>query len=146
MKLFNNFKMVLFFSALIFLDQLSKYLIRSQGGFYICNKGIAFGISVYCVVLCIFIIIAFYFSYRILNFKLKNFNLIENLKLKIETYKSIRIAIIFLAAGMLSNVADRFIHGCVIDFIDLKFWPVFNPADTFISIGALILLVKYWKS
>jgi signal peptidase II len=131
MKLVNNFKMILFFSALIFLDQLSKYLIRSQGGFYICNKNMAWGIEVPDILVVLTTIVLVIVSICILNKKY----FIHN-----TSY------IILITAGAVSNMIDRIYFGCVVDFIDLKFWPVFNPADTFISIGALILLVKYWKS
>ena len=137
------------FFLLVFIDQASKYLIRHFGGFYICNRGIAFGISASYAVLCIFIIIIVYLSYQILNkfsnLKLKNYNLIENLKLKIENYKPLQIAIIFIAAGAISNIIDRFIHGCIIDFIDLKIWPVFNLADIFITFGVIFFLFYFYK-
>ena len=41
------------------------------------------------------------------------------------------------------NLADRLIrhhHGAVIDFIDLRWWPVFNVADACITVGALLLI------
>ncbi|EKE21105.1 MAG: hypothetical protein ACD_7C00351G0001, partial [uncultured bacterium] len=41
---------------------------------------------------------------------------------------------------------DRYNYGCVIDFIDLKFFPVFNLADIFITIGAIIIIMKSFKS
>jgi len=147
----NNAKNIFLIISLIFIDQFSKYMIRRFGGFYICNKGIAFGISALYAVLCIFIIILVYFSYRILNskfkilnefsnLKLKKLDLIENLKLKIENYISVRIGIIFLISGALSNISDRLNFGCITDFIDLKFWPIFNLADIFIVIGVIMLI------
>ena len=44
-----------------------------------------------------------------------------------------------VGGGAVGNLADRFRLGYVIDFIDLKFWPVFNLADSFITIGVFIL-------
>ena len=48
--------------------------------------------------------------------------------------------------GALGNLADRafrgdngFLHGAVIDFIDLQWWPIFNVADASIVVGALLL-------
>jgi lipoprotein signal peptidase len=38
--------------------------------------------------------------------------------------------------GAFSNLIDRVRHGGIVDFIDLKFLPVFNPADAAIAIGA----------
>lgn len=40
--------------------------------------------------------------------------------------------------GASSNVLDRLRRGGVVDFIDLKFWPVFNLADVAIVLGVLI--------
>lgn len=54
------------------------------------------------------------------------------------------ILIILILSGAFSNIIDRLTFGCVTDFIDLKFWPVFNLADIFIVLGAVFLLVR-WK-
>jgi signal peptidase II len=49
-----------------------------------------------------------------------------------------------LAGGALSNLADRLLrgnHGAVIDFIQLvSWWPVFNVADSAITVGAICLV------
>ena len=52
-----------------------------------------------------------------------------------------------IVGGSLSNVADRlfrgdgWFNGAVVDFIDVQWWPVFNPADAAIVIGAALLLL-----
>ena len=46
-----------------------------------------------------------------------------------------------LVGGSLSNLVDRIRLHHVTDFIDLKYWPAFNLADSFIVIGVLILLL-----
>jgi signal peptidase II len=33
------------------------------------------------------------------------------------------------------------LRGPVVDFIDLKFWPVFNAADSAITIGCVLLVL-----
>jgi len=149
---------------LIVLDQLSKYLIRSQGGFYICNKGVAFGLQ-----------LPNYLAYLLIAlFLLMGAGLIQKSKSKVQNYNSqpkadpplaekfkifpnffsfdlfrvssckLRVANIFwillILSGGISNIIDRIHFGCVIDFIDLGFWPVFNLADIFITIGAIILI------
>jgi signal peptidase II len=43
--------------------------------------------------------------------------------------------------GSVSNLIDRVRLGHVTDFLDLRFWPAFNLADSFIVIGVAILLV-----
>jgi signal peptidase II len=45
-----------------------------------------------------------------------------------------------LIGGSLANLVDRIRLGHVTDFLDLRFWPAFNLADTFIVIGVAILL------
>jgi len=45
-----------------------------------------------------------------------------------------------LIGGSVSNLVDRIRLGHVTDFIDLRYWPAFNLADSFIVIGVAILL------
>ena len=42
--------------------------------------------------------------------------------------------------GSISNLLDRVRLGYVTDFIDLRYWPAFNLADSFIVIGVAVLL------
>jgi signal peptidase II len=42
--------------------------------------------------------------------------------------------------GSTSNLVDRVRLGYVTDFIDLRYWPAFNLADSFIVVGVAILL------
>lgn len=42
--------------------------------------------------------------------------------------------------GTLGNLLDRIRQGYVIDFLDFRFWPVFNLADTSIVVGVFLLL------
>ena len=51
------------------------------------------------------------------------------------------IALGLLIGGSASNLIDRIRLGHVTDFIDLRFWPAFNLADSFIVLGVLVLLV-----
>ena len=59
--------------------------------------------------------------------------------------KIIRLNLLFILTGALSNIIDRIIYGAVIDFIDFRFWPVFNFSDAYISVGTIILMYKLWK-
>ena len=47
--------------------------------------------------------------------------------------------------GAAGNLTDRLIHGYVIDFIDFHYrtwhWPVFNVADSAITVGAVLLVI-----
>jgi signal peptidase II len=49
------------------------------------------------------------------------------------------IALSLILAGALGNLIDRVFYGYVIDFLDFRIWPVFNVADSAITVGALIL-------
>lgn len=51
-------------------------------------------------------------------------------------------AVIFLLAGAFGNMIDRLILGYVIDFIDIKLFPVFNFADIFINIAIGLFLYE----
>lgn len=65
------------------------------------------------------------------------------------------IMIGLLIGGALGNLADRLfragldgrrglLHGAVVDFIDLQWWPVFNVADTAIVVGGVSLALTAW--
>lgn len=46
-----------------------------------------------------------------------------------------------VAAGATGNLIDRlFRTSGVVDFVDFKYWPAFNVADSAITIGAILLL------
>ena len=47
-----------------------------------------------------------------------------------------------ILGGAIGNLIDRITLGYVIDFIDLRVWPVFNIADSAITVGAAIILLK----
>jgi signal peptidase II len=50
------------------------------------------------------------------------------------------VAVGLLIGGSLSNLADRVRLGHVTDFLDFRYWPAFNLADSFIVIGVAVLL------
>jgi len=50
-----------------------------------------------------------------------------------------------ILGGALGNAFDRIINGGgVTDFINFHFWPVFNVADSAVSIGVVLLIVGYF--
>jgi signal peptidase II len=51
------------------------------------------------------------------------------------------VALGLLIGGSASNLIDRVRLGHVTDFIDVRYWPAFNLADSFIVAGVVILLV-----
>jgi signal peptidase II len=52
------------------------------------------------------------------------------------------ILLIIILCGALSNIWDRLAYGYVIDYLDLKYFTVFNLADVMISGGALVLILE----
>lgn len=54
-----------------------------------------------------------------------------------------RTGLAVLAAGALGNLVDRLVAGRVVDFIDLRVWPVFNLADVAVVVG-LGLVAWVW--
>ena len=52
------------------------------------------------------------------------------------------IAFGLILGGAIGNIADRMRLSYVVDFIDFRWWPVFNVADSAISIGVVLLLVR----
>ena len=54
---------------------------------------------------------------------------------------SIRVGLGMVLGGALGNLLDRIRFGHVIDFIDLRWWPVFNVADSCIVTGVAMLIL-----
>lgn len=144
----------LIFFCLLFIDQIIKYLIRASGGFYICNINLAFGINLPHLAVYLFAILTVLFisiNFRNSKHEIPNPKQIQNLNdnfgyLNLKNWNlEFRIYAILIASGAFSNIIDRLYLGCVIDFIDLKFWPVFNLADIYITFGAIMILVKTLK-
>ncbi|HKG44347.1 MAG TPA: signal peptidase II [Gaiellaceae bacterium] len=51
------------------------------------------------------------------------------------------VALGLLIGGSTSNLVDRIRLGHVTDFLDLRYWPAFNLADSFIVVGVAILFL-----
>lgn len=130
------------------LDQLTKHLILSritvgqslpiiENIFHLTlvkNSGIAFGLFPQGT--NIFIIFSFLVIFLILII------LWKKKELKILP----RIALALILAGAIGNLIDRLRWGYVIDFLDFRIWPVFNLADTSITIGVILLSVYLFRS
>jgi signal peptidase II len=62
--------------------------------------------------------------------------------------RTARIAAGLLIGGALGNLLDRvfrgrgWLHGAVIDFIDVQWWPIFNVADMAVSTGAVLFALS----
>ena len=60
------------------------------------------------------------------------------------------VAISLIIGGAVGNAFDRLVYGYVVDFIDVYYgeyhWPVFNLADTAITVGVLSLMLVVARS
>lgn len=56
-----------------------------------------------------------------------------------------KIALALLIAGGSGNFINRIWYGAVVDFIDFSFWPSFNLADSYLTVGVFLLIGFYGK-
>jgi signal peptidase II len=132
----------IFIAVILFFDQLTKSLITITLSLHqsvplirgvlhltlVRNRGAAFGIFKNQVPLFILASLIAIFLIA-LQFK----------KEKPRPFSIYTISLSLIFAGALGNLADRLVFGYVIDFIDFRIWPVFNIADSAITIGAVLL-------
>ena len=144
--------MIFIIVSLIFaLDQLTKFLVTKnlslnqsipviRGIFHITlvhNRGAAFGVLKNQTPLFIFTsIIAVILIY---------FGLKDN-KAKAGKAISYKVCLGLILAGALGNLMDRIFFGHVIDFLDFRVWPVFNVADSAITVGAILLAWNIFRA
>jgi signal peptidase II len=56
-----------------------------------------------------------------------------------------------IVGGAIGNLIDRlfrgdaWLRGAVVDFIDLQWFPIFNIADSAISLGAMLMIVASFR-
>ena len=118
----TKIKLFFLFAGLIVADQTTKYFSSNS----VCNKNLAWSLPIapaifwFGWIAIILALICFFFKTR--NYWQKLF-------------------LVIILAGAVSNIIDRIRFGCVVDFIDLKFWPIFNLADVYITIGILLFLI-----
>jgi signal peptidase II len=129
--------------AIILLDQLTKFLalkflapyesIPLLGAWFrltlVKNPGIAFGLFGQRSDFLIFIVLACLAGLVILSYQMRHADLLR------------RISLAFIMGGAVGNLIDRVLFGHVIDFLDFRVWPVFNFADSFITIGVSLFLI-----
>lgn len=140
---------LIFVTALIILllDQLTKLFIRQNFQLnqsipiiknifhltYITNTGSAFGLfknlNLFFIIFSICVIVAIFYFIR---------------KVK-EKEKFMQAALGLLLGGTIGNLIDRIVYGNVTDFIDFRIWPVFNVADSAVTISVVLLIILLWK-
>ncbi len=146
-------KWFIYVVGLVYIDQLTKYLVKTNFKLYetkqilpflaltyTTNTGIVFGWfqTKYANILFSFVIIIIL---SILIVSSKNF---------VKEFGGIgKISLCLIISGGLGNLVDRIFFGKVVDFIDLQWnykniWPVFNLADSYVFIGIWLLIIKYF--
>jgi len=129
----------------ILLDQLTKIIIKNTLTLnqsipiiknifhltYITNTGSAFGLLKGWQLPLIFLSIA------VIGFIFYYYDKINEKLLQLFTG--------FILGATIGNLIDRIIWGHVIDFLDFRIWPVFNIADSFITISVIFLIFYFWK-
>ena len=135
------------FILLLALDRFTKYLavtgLKGTEGIdlipgvlrleYLENTGAAFGVmqgmqGVLLVVTVIVLLGILYIYMRIPEGK---------------KYNILRVVAVFIIAGAIGNMIDRFLNNFVIDFIyfSLIDFPVFNVADCYITLSVILLFL-----
>ena len=129
--------------AALFADQLTKQIVSSRlalgeevavlGPFsihHVQNSGIAFGLfaSATSIVIALTGVAV---AWMLLFFARSG-----------ARHPVLPVGLGLVIGGSGSNLVDRVRLGHVTDFLDLRFWPAFNLADTFIVVGVAILVVS----
>jgi signal peptidase II len=112
-------------------DQLSG-LLPYVRIIHLQNKGTAFGLfrdenQINLVITIIAIIASIFILYIFPRIEKKE--------------RALRVALILQLAGAVGNLISRIRYGYVLDFISVGTFPVFNVADSSITIGLVVLLL-----
>ena len=132
--------------AIVALDQFTKSLVRNSLAvgetwmpwdwlapfarvIHWQNDGVVFGLfqgvgDMFAVLTALVVVAIVYFYPRIP-----------------ESEKPLRIALAMQAGGAIGNLVDRVTIGHVTDFVSLGNFPVFNVADSSITLGVIVLLI-----
>jgi len=142
----------LFVLLILFIDQYLKYMVRQNllAGesvpiisnilhiTFVTNTGAAFGLfknatPVFVVISVVAVAFVAMLLIKIIQqggfFKRPMFN----------------FSLILILSGAIGNLIDRLFFGYVIDFIDVRIWPVFNIADSSITVGTLLLILSFMR-
>ena len=125
---------------ILILDQITKWIVSTnmylgqalpEEGFlrlvYVLNTGSAFGLFQG-------------FTDILIIFSFVGIALVRYLFLRSEAQSDFyKLGLAMIFSGAVGNLIDRIINGAVVDFISVGWWPVFNIADSSISVGMVVL-------
>ena len=143
-------KQIIIFLLLVFIDLISKYFIFNYIDLYqfikityffdithIHNFGVSFGLFSGIIPSLVLILISLIVTVFVIYLYLHSTDALE--------YWGLFIII----CGAMANIIDRSYNGYVIDFlyfhINQFYWPAFNFADIYISIGIMMIIVNMVK-
>ena len=124
----------IFFSKILALGESIPIVRHVLHMTLVRNTGIAFGLfkdqgAVFILIPIIAIVLL---AYNIFYYK-SNAEKLSRLYI---------IGFSLILGGAIGNLVDRIVYGYVIDFIDFRIWPVFNIADSAITVGAFIIAIQ----
>jgi len=128
-------------AAAIVADQVTKYVVASNLRLdealhvvgplsirHVRNSGIAFGLFASATP-AVIVLTALAVAWMVAYFARSG-----------ARHPVLPVALGLVIGGSVSNLADRVRLGFVTDFLDFRYWPAFNLADSFIVVGVAILL------
>ena len=138
------------FLLLVLLDILSKYIVFNYIDLYqfikityffdithIHNFGVSFGLFAGTIPSLVLIFIGLFVTVFVIYLYINSRDTIE------------RWGLFIIICGAIGNIVDRSINGYVIDFLYLHinqyYWPAFNFADIYISLGIIMIIVNMVK-
>ena len=141
---------ILIFLLLVLFDILSKYIVFNYIDLYqfikityffdithIHNFGVSFGLFAGTIPALVLVIFGLFVTAFVLYLYINSSEFLE------------RWGLFIIICGAIGNIVDRFINGYVIDFLYLHinqyYWPAFNFADIYISIGIIMIIVNMVK-
>jgi len=141
---------IIIFLLLILIDLISKYFVFNYIDLYqfikityffdithIHNFGVSFGLFSDTISPLFLILIGLIVTMFVIYLYINSSDVLE------------RWGLFIIICGAITNIIDRSINGYVIDFlyfhINQFYWPAFNFADIYISIGIIMIIVNMVK-